>query len=155
MADDGITFAAVPPAIVRPLRQRVLRPHQTLAEQVYPGDAVPGALHVAAYARATAEPVGVASIAPEPYPKAAGTAGDWRIRGMATAPEARGRHVGAQLLTALLDHARAQPTATRVWCNARADVIGFYAREGFTVDGARFELPGIGSHVLMALPLAR
>jgi predicted GNAT family N-acyltransferase len=72
---------------------------------------------------------------------------------MATDPETgRGRGAGALLLRACLDHALTTG-ATRIWCNARSPVRGFYEREGFTVDGTEFELPEIGPHVLMVLDL--
>jgi GNAT superfamily N-acetyltransferase len=151
----------VAPEVVRPLRRRVLRPHQALADQVFAGDDAPGAGHFAAYldddaADAGADPVGIASITPEPFPGAGspGPAGtDFRVRGMATDPE-RGRRVGAgaALLAACLDHARAQG-ATRVWCNARTPARGFYERAGFIAEGAEFTLPGIGPHYLMWLVL--
>jgi GNAT superfamily N-acetyltransferase len=145
-----VRVARVPAATVRPLRQAVLRPHQTLADQVYPGDDMPGAAHVAAYRDGIAEPIGVATIVPEPFPGAGGARpGDWRIRGMATDPDrGRGLGAGALLLRACLDHARAEGGA-RVWCNARAGVRGFYEREGFVVEGAEFPLPTIGPHFLM------
>ncbi|MDX6727430.1 MAG: hypothetical protein QOK49_2235 [Baekduia sp.] len=140
---------AVAPAVVRPLRQAVLRPHQTVAEQVYPGDDAAGAGHFAAYSEE--DVVGVASITPEAHPHDP-RPGDWRIRGMATAPEARGLGAGAELLTACLTHARAGG-ARRVWCNARSPVRAFYEREGFVVEGPEFTLPEIGPHFLMVLTL--
>jgi GNAT superfamily N-acetyltransferase len=152
-----LRVVAVDAAVVRPLRQAVLRPHQALADQVYPGDAVPGAAHFAAYDEDGAL-VGVASVVPEAYPGLAGgvggaAAGDWRIRGMATEPAARGRGAGALLLRACLEHAREAPGARRVWCHARSGVRGFYERSGFVVEGEEFELPEIGSHFLMWLGL--
>jgi GNAT superfamily N-acetyltransferase len=150
---DAVRIVMVEPDAVRPLRQAVLRPHQTVADQVYPGDAVPGAAHFAAYLAGQDEPVGVASIGPEAYPGAGGAReGDWRIRGMATAPASRGRGAGALLLRACLEHARAAG-AIRVWCNARSPVRGFYEREGFTVEGDEFTLPHIGPHYLMSTTL--
>jgi GNAT superfamily N-acetyltransferase len=137
----------VPVEVVRPLRQAILRPHQGLAEQVYPGDALPGAAHFAARAAPGGEPVGIASVSPEPHPHAP-QAGDWRVRGMATAPAARGTGAGGRLLAACLAHARTHG-ATRVWCNARTPARGFYERAGFTTEGEEFELPDIGPHVLM------
>jgi GNAT superfamily N-acetyltransferase len=145
-------IVAVPAAVVRPLRQAVLRPHQEVEDQVYPGDALPGAAHFAALpAEGDGAPVGIASISPEPHPHAPRD-GDWRIRGMATAPEARGLGLGALLLSACLDHARAHG-ASRVWCNARSPVRGFYEREGFVVEGDEFALPAIGPHFLMTLEI--
>ena len=54
-----------------------------------------------------------------------GDAGEWRVRGMATAPEYRGRGAGAAILELLVDHARANG-ATRVWCNARTPALSLY-----------------------------
>jgi predicted GNAT family N-acyltransferase len=150
---SAVRVRAVAPEVVRPLRQRVLRPHQSLAEQVFPGDDAPGAAHFAAYDADDAL-IGIASITPEPYPGDGGGLEDLRIRGMATDPE-RGRGVGAGglLLAACVEHARARG-AHRVWCNARTPARGFYGRAGFTAHGDEFTLPGIGPHFLMELLLS-
>ena len=71
---------------------------------------------------------------------------------MATAPDARGRGLGAALLAACLHHARDRG-GRRVWCNARVTAEGFYLRAGFVAEGARFDLPEIGEHVVMAVSL--
>jgi ribosomal protein S18 acetylase RimI-like enzyme len=137
---------------VRPLRQRVLRPHQTLAEQVYAGDDDPRAAHFAAFDDED-QVIGIASITPEPHPGGDGGPGDFRLRGMATDPErGRGTGAGGALLLAGLDHARAHG-GTRVWCNARTPARGFYERFGFAVEGEEFELPDIGGHHLMSRAL--
>lgn len=136
----------VDPEVVRPLRQRVLRPHQTVAEQVFAGDADPRAAHFAAYAD-DGEVIGIASITPEGGP------GAFRVRGMATDPErGRGTGAGGALLMACVEHARAEGAA-RVWCNARTPARGFYERYGFVAEGEEFTLPDIGPHVLMSRPV--
>jgi predicted GNAT family N-acyltransferase len=144
---------ALNPEAVWPLRQAVLRPHQTLQEMAYPNDRAPGAAHFGVRAGGDDAPLlGIASVAPEPHPRTPAP-GDWRIRGMATDPDAgRGVGAGALLLRACLDHARASG-ARRVWCNARTPVVGFYAREGFATEGDEFTLPGIGPHFVMSLNL--
>jgi GNAT superfamily N-acetyltransferase len=151
---SAVRVRAVAPEVLRPLRQRVLRPHQRLDEQVFAGDDAPGAAHFAAYDTGDTL-IGIASITPEPYPGDGDGGGpdDLRIRGMATDPE-RGRGVGAGalLLAACVDHARARG-AHRVWCNARTPARGFYERAGFTAHGDEFTLPGIGPHFLMELLL--
>jgi ribosomal protein S18 acetylase RimI-like enzyme len=77
-----------------------------------------------------------------------GEPGGWRIRGMATAEQARGRGLGTAVLEALIEHAGAAG-ATRVWCNARTPARSLYERAGFRVASAEFEIPGIGPHFVM------
>ena len=72
----------------------------------------------------------------------------WRIRGMATWPEARGQGAGRLVLDALLRHARERGGGL-VWCNARTTARSFYERAGFAVRGAEWEEPDIGPHVAM------
>jgi ribosomal protein S18 acetylase RimI-like enzyme len=126
----------------RPLRQAVLRPHEAVAAQVSSesDDAF------AAGAFDGDELVAVGLIAPDGEP------GGWRIRGMATAPAARGKGAGSAVLDALLRHAAAEG-ARRVWCNARTPARGFYERAGFRVVSEEFELPMIGPHLVMELRL--
>jgi GNAT superfamily N-acetyltransferase len=145
--------------VLRPLRQAVLRPHQTLDDQVFAGDDAPEAGHFAAFADGddTGEaPIGIASITPEPFPGAGGPRpGDWRVRGMATDPDrGRGLGAGSALLAACLDHAR-RHGGRRAWCNARTPARGFYERAGFVAEGEEFELAAIGPHFLMWMDLRR
>ena len=76
--------------------------------------------------------------------------GDWRIRGMATAPHARGHGAGTQVLQALVQHAT-DNGATRVWCNARTPALSLYERAGFVATSDEFETPRIGPHYRMEL----
>jgi predicted GNAT family N-acyltransferase len=134
----------------RPLRQRVLRPHQTLEELVYPGDEASDTVHLGAFAGEVL--VAIASLYHE-APRDRDDARAWRLRGMATAPEVRGGGYGGAVLEACLEHARAHG-ANFIWCNARVPVAGFYRRYGFRVEGDVFDLPGIGPHVHMSRILA-
>jgi GNAT superfamily N-acetyltransferase len=133
----------VDPAQTLGLRQQVLRPHESLEELA--SHEPPGVHAVGAFDGD--ELVGVGFVCPD-----GGVGGDevWRVRGMATAPEQRGRGVGSAILAALVDHARAQG-ATRVWCNARTPALSLYSRAGFAVESEEFEIPGIGPHFVMAL----
>ena len=72
----------------------------------------------------------------------------WRVRGMATRPDARRRGLGGLVLDALLDHV-ASHGGGLVWCNARVPAQQLYGRAGFVTRGEVFELPGIGPHLLM------
>jgi GNAT superfamily N-acetyltransferase len=137
---------------VHALRQAVLRPHQDVGEMAWPGDDDPRAGHFGVTAPDGDGLAGVATVVPEPHPGDPAQ-GDWRVRGMATAPSIRGTGAGALLLEACVEHARAHG-GLRVWCTARAGVAGFYERAGFAREGEPFEIPHIGPHVLMSRPMA-
>ena len=130
----------VPLAQTRPLRQAILRPHQPLEELA--SHERPGSVAFGAFDGE--ELVAVGLVGPE------GAPGDWRVRGMATAPHARGRGAGAAVLGALVRHAAAEG-ATCVWCNARVRAISLYERAGLSVVSDVFEPPDIGPHVRMEM----
>jgi ribosomal protein S18 acetylase RimI-like enzyme len=72
----------------------------------------------------------------------------WRVRGMATAPQARGRGAGTAVLDALMAHAQALG-AERIWAHVRVPARSLYGRAGFTVASEEHEVPEIGPHVVM------
>lgn len=63
--------------------------------------------------------------------------GDSRISQVAVAPERRGEGVGALLMDALERLARSAGS-TQIELHARANVVGFYERQGFTAEGEEF-----------------
>ncbi len=139
-AVSNLTVRAVSLEQTRALRHAVLRPHQTLDE-------------IAAHEPANAYAVGafdgdeliaVGFVVPDGGP------GAWRVRGMATAPQARGRGAGTAVLDALIRHARAQG-ARRIWCNARTPARSLYERAGMRATSDEFDLPDIGAHFVMEL----
>jgi ribosomal protein S18 acetylase RimI-like enzyme len=140
---SGPRVRAIPLEQTRALRQAVLRPHESV-EQMALSEAA-GTIALGAFA--AGELVSVGMIAPDGEP------GGWRIRGMATAPAARGKGAGSAVLAALIEHARSQG-AQRIWCNARTPARSLYERAGMRVVSAEFELPQIGPHVVMELRTA-
>ncbi len=117
----------------------MLRPHQTLEEMA---EAEPAEVFaVGAFEGERLVAVGL--IGPEGEP------GAWRVRGMATAPDARGRGAGTAVLEALLEHARGYG-AERVWASVRVPARSLYERAGFVVVSDEFEPPHIGPHVIMS-----
>ena len=101
----------------------------------------------------------VATVYPEPLadtfafapagPKRTGPA--YRLRGMATLPDAQRQGAGRAVLALCREHARAHGSAL-LWCNARVGALAFYRREGFVSVGERFEIEGIGPHYVMWRP---
>ena len=121
----------MPLAQTRPLRQAVLRPHQTIEELAAhePADA----FAVGAFDDDRLVAVGLVGPGGDP--------GVWRVRGIGA---------GTAVLDALLAHTRSQG-ATRVWCNARVRARSLYERAGFRAVSDEFELAEIGPHFVMEL----
>jgi len=136
---------AVSSETVRPLREEVLRPGQSGEQLTFAGDESPETLHAAI--TLDGRLVGVASVIRDGHPRRP-QPGDWRIRGMATTAQMRGRGIGAALLALCESHAR-EHDGHRLWCNARVGARDFYERGGFAVEGEMFEIPAIGAHLLM------
>lgn len=139
-----LELRAIPLAQTRALRRDVLRPYLTVEElaEHEPNDAV-------AYGAFDGdELIAVGLVGPEGGP------GLWRVRGMATKPEARGRGAGTRVLQALVQHAAAHG-ATRLWCNARKRALALYERAGFEATSDEFETPRIGPYFRMELRTPR
>lgn len=129
--------------VIRPLRHAVLRPGQPMGAAAYPQDDDPETLHLAAYDEAGAV-VGCATL----FPEALDGVPAWRLRGMATAPAARGEGYGVEILARGLEELRRRGVPL-LWCNARTSAVGFYERFGFERRGAEFDLSPLGPHYLL------
>jgi len=88
--------------------------------------------------------VGVATFFPDPFPERP-DAPAWRLRGMATVEDARGRGAGRALVERGIVLAR-EAGVTLVWCNGRLPALGFYQKLGFTIEGGIFDPHGTGPH---------
>jgi GNAT superfamily N-acetyltransferase len=146
---DETQVMAVGAELVWPLRLAVLRPGSPPEAVVYERDDAPGAVHAAAYLDGAI--VGVGSAMPEPHPRAP-VEHDWRVRGMATREDRRSFGIGGAVLAFCETHAR-ERGARRLWCNARIGAVDFYERHGWRVEGERFEIEPIGTHLLMSKEL--
>ncbi|HZP90882.1 MAG TPA: GNAT family N-acetyltransferase [Actinomycetota bacterium] len=143
---------------IRLVRHRLLRPRERPEELVYAGDDASDALHLGAFEGE--QLVGIASVVRQAITaELASQAGgeptegtpqevQWRLRGMATFPHARGRGHGARLVWGCVEHARSLG-GRLLWCTARLSAEGFYRRLGFEGRGRVFGVPGLGPHELM------
>lgn len=170
-----IRTAVVPVSEIFGLRWEVLRPGLPRESAKFPGDALSGAFHIAAYdadaddgavqdagaggpdaaGTEAAGPgagtvLGCGSFFPEPCPGMAGSA--YRIRGMASDARVRGQGYGAAVLLAGTQEARARG-ARLMWCNGRTGARGFYERYGYTVAGDEFVIEGVGPHFVFVREL--
>lgn len=128
-----------------PLRQLVLRPGGALRDVQWPHDNDETAIHLGVQNGAGL--IGVGTIYPEKHKGIKGPR-PYRLRGMATHPDHRGRGAGGLIVRHAIEELR-KLDCTLVWCNARIKAVPFYEREGFETHGEAFELPGIGMHYVM------
>ena len=144
-----VQVCRVDPEATRPLRQRVLRPHQTIEEMVVPGETDPDAGFYAALA--DGEVVATGFVMPaQPIPDQLDDGDTWRVRGMSADPDRRGSGLGTMVLAELIAHARTHGAA-RVWASVRLPARSLYERFGFVPVSEVYELEQIGPHIRMAL----
>ncbi len=129
----------------RPLRHAVLRPGQSFEQTAYSRDDHPETVHLGAFDGDRL--VAIASLYREARPNRPSRAA-WRLRGMATEPDLRGRGFATAVLDGAVAHV-ADEGGGELWCNARVAALGFYRRHGFEVEGDEFEIDGIGPHVVV------
>lgn len=130
---------------VHPLRMAVLRPGRPSGASAYQGDDDPRACHVAVHVGT--EVVSVGTVFPDGAPWAPDRTDAWRVRGMATRDDRRGRGYGRLVLDALIEHATANG-GRFLWCEARIGAPRFYERAGFVTEGEPFLLEDI-EHIHM------
>lgn len=140
-----VSVEQVPPGLTYALRQRVLRPHQTIPEMVADGDRT-GEVAFAALRQGSV--VGSALVLPAPCPWRPEVTDAWRLRAMATDPALRGAGLGRRVLDAAVDYVGTQH-AELLWCTARVRARDFYQRAGFAVHGDVYDVEHIGPHIQM------
>jgi ribosomal protein S18 acetylase RimI-like enzyme len=123
------------------LRDAVLRPNLPPGGSHYPGDDAPDTLHLGIYVTASAQIrlAAVATLCREPMPGEE-ISSFWRLRGMATLPEYRGRGFGKKLAQRCITYA-AEQCGTLVWCTSRVATVPFYRALGFAECSTAFSLP--------------
>ncbi|HEV2672905.1 MAG TPA: GNAT family N-acetyltransferase [Aliidongia sp.] len=130
----------------RPLRWTYLRPGMPKGGSIYQA---PDSLHVGVFAGDAL--IGSVSFLLEDQTGGV-TAGVWRLRGMITHPDWRGRDAGGRALEFGVAEL-ARRGAGQVWCDGRSRALPFYRRHGFHAVGAEFETPGTGPHYRLIRPL--
>jgi GNAT superfamily N-acetyltransferase len=133
-----------------PLRHKMLRPHGSLQDCIYSGDADELTFHLGAFVEKKL--VSVASFYFEAHPQFPTHPHQYRLRGMCTLPDFQGRGYSSALLKTAFPLIK-QNQCTLLWCNAREGAEGFYQKVGFSSFGELFELPQIGQHRLMSIEI--
>lgn len=113
------------------LRRRVLRDGTSSDKVVWEGDELDSTFHLGL--RIDDELVAISSWMAVAYPDRPAVPG-FQLRGMATAPERRGRGLGARLLAAGVERCR-ERGAGLIWARARDTALTFYEAHGFVAVG--------------------
>ncbi|TAH82435.1 GNAT family N-acetyltransferase [Bacillus subtilis] len=127
------------------IRHRILRPHQSIEQCKYEEDHAKGSFHLGAFFEGKL--ISIASFSPQNQPLITESPA-YRLRGMATLEGYRDQKGGSTLIK----HAEeklAENGVQAVWCNARSHVKGYYLKLGWEELGEPFEIPGIGTHIVM------
>ncbi|MEZ0392460.1 MAG: GNAT family N-acetyltransferase [Pseudobdellovibrionaceae bacterium] len=128
-----------------PLRLKVLRPHQTLKDCIYPQDHWPSTFHVGAFR--TDHVVGVATFHEEESPHFR-VHHPYRLRGMATDFSFHSQGIGRKVLEKAFFELRLRE-CDFLWCNAREVAFPFYEKLGFQYFGPLFDIHTLGPHKIM------
>ncbi|WP_221563384.1 GNAT family N-acetyltransferase [Alkalihalobacillus sp. TS-13] len=135
----------IKPEVTYGLRQKILRPQQTIEECKYASDASEESFHLGAFSNDKL--ISVASFYQEDDPQITGEK-QYRLRGMATVETSRGQGAGRSLIEAAEKEMRGRGVDVW-WCNARTSVSGYYEKMGLNAIGDVFDIHPIGPHKLM------
>ncbi|MGM0751053.1 MAG: GNAT family N-acetyltransferase [Bacillota bacterium] len=127
------------------IRQKILRPTQSIEECQYEGDLAKSSFHVGVFDGELL--ISIASFYQEARKELNGHL-HYRLRGMATLPDYRGKGVGKQLI-AYSEEVLNEKGCELWWCNARTSAGPYYEKLGLTQLGDVFEIEPIGPHVIM------
>ena len=142
----AIVVQSVTSAVTLALRQRVLRPHQTIAELAVEDLPHVDPAYFAAYDGT--DVVGVASVDREAAPWSPSDALAWRLRQMATDEGWRDKGIGSTVLDAVIRHV-GERGGGLLWCTARTSAVDFYRRSEFETRGEPWDDPVLGPHIVM------
>ncbi len=140
-----IDIQFVPAEAIYSLRHKVLRPHQTLNDCIYPADAWANTFHLAA--KINGQIVGIATFHEE---ESSDLKADlpYRLRGMATDFSFHQQGIGRKVLESGMQELKRR-NCDLLWFYAREIAFPFYEKLGFSYLGPLFDIPGIGPHKTM------
>lgn len=133
-----------------PLRSAVLRNGDLPANCYFEADLLPSSFHMG-YFHDSGELICILTCQLEAMEGYSGLG--YRLRGMATHPQWKGKGIGSELLRTAIGHLSNELQADYVWCNARKAAYSFYLTLGFEMLSEEFEIAGIGPHKVMYLGL--
>lgn len=150
-ASSNISIEQIMAAQTIDLRTRILRPGQPVEICHYPEDNLSTTFHLGAFVTfATGDRIIAANgtfmkDAHKFFPEAKNP---YRLRGMATDHSYRGMGLGSKILQQGEMLLKVM-NCDLLWFNAREIAFPFYEKNGFTIIGDMFDIPGAGPHKVM------
>ena len=127
------------------IRHHVLRTGKPISTCYFEGDQLLSSFHFGAFLKNKI--IGCVSLMPKPHPLIEDK-NTYQLRGMAVLPNFRGQKIGEKLLYKAEEYLKSIKVKT-LWCNVRLKAIGFYGKNNFQIISDEFQIPEVGSHVLM------
>lgn len=127
------------------IRHKVLRPSQPKESVIYESDVFRHSFHLGAYKEGKL--ISIASFLKERHPSF-DEINQYRLNGMATLQEFRGKGAGSKLLMEG-EKILKKRHARLLWCNAKFPVSNYYTGFGLREHGEVFVIDSIGPHKLM------
>jgi predicted GNAT family N-acyltransferase len=128
------------------LRHKLLRPGRARSSAFFEGDNRCDTFHFSALKNQTI--VGIVSYMKRENAAFSHSEDIYQLRGMAVKFSLRGFGIG----TKLIDESESTLKSDKIdfiWCNSRKESVPFYLKNGFTQTGDYFDIPDVGSHILM------
>ncbi|GEM68875.1 N-acetyltransferase [Sphingobacterium mizutaii NBRC 14946 = DSM 11724] len=132
-----------------PLRSAVLQKGKALELCINPEDLKPDSFHLGLYDDENILQC-VLTVHKTNHPKLPHEG--YRLRGMATQPDARRKGYAKELLGAAKEHIKTQLHGDYLWCIAREIAYPFYLEMGFEFFSDEFEYKDAGKHKEMYIP---
>lgn len=133
------------------LRTRILRPGQPIEICHYAEDNLSSTFHLGAFATeadGSRKIVANGTFMQNSHPDFSTAKNPYRLRGMATDTEYQGQGLGSLILQQA-EMILKSMNCDLLWFNAREKAFCFYERNGFTITGEMFDIPGAGPHKVM------
>ena len=139
-----IEIKEIPAEATYGIRKSILRKGMTLSHKMA-GDHSNDSLHLGLYVDGKLQCVGSfmnsrSDLFEEKY--------QFQLRGMASEADAQGKGFGKLLLNKA-EQILKNRKVKMIWCNARVTAIHFYTKLGYQIEGGEFEVPQVGTHMVL------
>lgn len=134
------------------LRSQVLRPGKPISQCIFEEDTKPSTFHLGFFKNQ--ELRGIVSMMPIKNPLFP-EFNQYQLRGMAVLPVAQGKGIGKKLLLQAEETVREKTVFCIIWCNVREQAVAFYKKNDYCIVGDYFEIPAVGTHIVMYKQIAQ